>query len=100
MKHILAVFTIAAGAMILTFGGAQWYADTAAMPRYCEEPAATIARVSEILRDETPAKLSSKRPYVVAAKLIFLIPQADREPTEEYLARLRAEIGKTCRVKL
>lgn len=100
MKHIVAVFSIAAGALILIFSGAGWYADTTALPRYCDAPAATISRVGNILRDETPDELKSKRDYIVAAKLIFLVPQESNEPLTAYLGRLRARIENTCRVAL
>ena len=75
MRRILAVFLFTSVAMVLIFDAAEWYADTAALPRYCENPAAAVEQVREILSSPEPADGKPKRPYVVAAKLIFLVPR-------------------------
>lgn len=98
MRRILAVFFITGLAMLLIFDAAEWYADNSALPRYCENPAGTVERVREILSGAAPMGGNSKRPYVVAAKLIFLVPREDAEPMQSYLARLRRRISETCRV--
>jgi hypothetical protein len=98
MRRILAVFFITGAAMVLIFDAAQWYADNSALPRYCENPAGTVEHVREILSSATPLGEKSKRPYVVAAKLIFLVPRQEAEPLHTYLARLRRRISETCRV--
>lgn len=98
MRRILAVFFITGLAMLLIFDAAEWYADNSALPRYCENPAGTVERVREILSSAAPMGGNSKRPYVVAAKLIFLVPREDAEPMQSYLARLRRRISETCRV--
>ena len=98
MRRILAVFFITGVAMLLIFDAAEWYADNSALPRYCENPAGTVERVREILSSAAPMGGNSKRPYVVAAKLIFLVPREDAEPMRSYMARLRRRISETCRV--
>ncbi len=97
MRRILAVFFITSVAMLLIFDAAEWYADNSALPRYCENPAGTVEHVREILSSAAPMSGKSKRPYVVAAKLIFLVPREDAEPMQSYLARLQGRISETCR---
>ncbi len=87
MRRILAVFLLTSVAMLLIFDAAEWYADESALPRYCENPAGTVEHVREILSSAAPMDEKSKRPYVVATKLIFLVPRKDAEPVPSYLAR-------------
>jgi len=96
MRRILAVFLFTSVAMLLIFDAAEWYADTSALPRYCESPAETIAIVREILTSPTPVAGKSRRPYVVAAKLIFLVPREDAEPLQSYLKRVQVRISEKC----
>ncbi len=98
MRRILAVFFITGVVMVLIFDAAEWYADNSALPRYCENPAGTVEHVREILSGAGPPGGTSKRPYEVAAKLIFLVPRQDAEPLHAYLARLQRRISETCRV--
>ena len=98
MRRILAVFLFTSVAMVLIFDAAEWYADTAALPRYCENPAAAVEHVREILSSAEPLAGDSKRPYVIAAKLIFLVPREDAEPLQSYLSRLRRRISESCQV--
>ncbi len=98
-----ALFRLAVGfvaaALILTgiFDAAEWYAGQVSISRYCGNPDATLELVREILSEQRPASEGSTRPYVVAAKLIYLIPQKDGESLENYLARLRLSIAESCR---
>lgn len=98
MRRILAVFLFTSVAMVLIFDAAQWYADNAALPRYCENPAGAVELVREILSSADPAEGEPKRPYVIAAKLIFLVPREDAEPLQSYLSRLRRRISESCQV--
>lgn len=82
--------------MVLIFDAAEWYTDNSALPRYCADPAETVARVREILAGPGPAADESRRPYVVAAKLIFMVPRQEAEALPAYLARLRGRISETC----
>ena len=98
MRRILVVFLFTAVAMLLIFDAAEWYSDNSALPRYCENPAETVGHVREILSSATPVEGKSKRPYVVAAKLIFLVPRGDAEPMQSYLERLRRRISESCQI--
>ena len=99
MNKILVVFVVTAGLMLFIFDSADWYASNAALPRYCEKPEETVAIVHEILTSATPSAGKEKRPYIVAAKLIFLVPQLEGEPLDDYLFRLRQKISEVCGVR-
>lgn len=96
MKKLIIVFSLTALIMTLIFSFAGWYANNAALPRYCDNPGASISYVREILTSADPAGGQKRRPYIIAAKLIFLVPRDDGEATEAYLSRLREKIDETC----
>ena len=98
MRKILVVFGITAAVMLAVFGGADWYANNSALPRYCANPSQAVAIVEEILTSDTPGAGKERRPYIIAAKLIFLVPQEPDEPMEAYLIRLRQRISTSCGV--
>ncbi len=77
----------------------QWYAQNVAMPRYCDDPVATLEHVRLLLTKKTPAEdnFASRRPFIVAAKLLFLIPQSSDEGNEAYLLRVRRHLETQCR---
>jgi len=97
MHRIAIVFVVTAGVLWLVFGAAQQHADKTLVPRFCENPDEVIAKVELILTKKNPVGNSKKRPFIIAAKLIFLIPQMENEDVENYIARLRAHLDKTCR---
>lgn len=95
--RLLAGFLAAALVLIGVFDAAEWYAGQVSIPRYCASPDAAVERVRETLSEKRPASEAGTRPYVVAAKLIYLIPRKDGEPVDDYLARLRLSITESCR---
>ncbi len=98
MKRIAVVFALTAVTMFAVFHGAGWYANNAALPRYCDNPARAAAIVKEILTSPTPGQGEKRRPYIIAAKLIFLVPQEQGEAMPAYIERLGQRISKTCGV--
>ena len=90
-------FVAAALALTGIFSGAEWYADRVSMARYCDNPEAAAELVHRILTEARPADATATRPYVVAAKLLYLKPQREGEDTTAYVARLRGEIEGNCR---
>ena len=89
-------FVAAALVLIGVFDAAEWYAGKVSIPRYCGSPDATLELVREAVSERHPASEAGTRPYVVAAKLIYLIPQRDGEPVDDYLSRLRLRIAESC----
>ncbi len=90
-------FGIVTAALIAVFRFAEWRADTTLLTRYCDSPEAHVARVGRILMLEEPVEDAAKRPYIVAAKLIYLVPRRDGEGVDAYLRRLLDRIGRACR---
>ena len=84
--------------MLFIFNSADWYASNAALPRYCSNPTKSVEIVREILTSETPGEGRKRRPYIVAAKLIFLVPQQEGEAMDTYMLRLRTRISQSCGV--
>lgn len=74
----------------------KWYTGAVSLPRYCSNPADTMHYLEKVLTEETPAKNESRRPYLIAAKLIYLIPQGQDETVENYLDRLKVRLGEQC----
>ena len=75
---------------------AQWYGRTVSLPRYCEDPAGALAHLERILAEDRPAGDGSRRPYVVAAKLLFLLPREADEDRGRYLERVRRHLRVQC----
>lgn len=100
MHRAMIVFICAAAVMLGAFRYAGWYADNSAMPRYCANPLKNIKIVRKILTEEDPVGDDAKRAYVVAAKLVFLVPQTDGEDVDTYILRLQNEISQRCGQRL
>ena len=75
----------------------KWYTGAVSLPRYCKNPAVTMHYLEKVLTEETPAKDEARKPYLIAAKLIYLIPQQNSESVSDYLDRLKVRIGEQCR---
>jgi hypothetical protein len=76
---------------------AQWYATVVTLPRYCNEPVETLERVRQVLTERHPAGEGDRKPYIIAARLTFLVPQASDETVESYIERLQGFIDQQCR---
>nr|VFK01041.1 MAG: hypothetical protein BECKLFY1418A_GA0070994_11336 [Candidatus Kentron sp. LFY] len=75
----------------------QWYATEISMPRYCEDPDKSLALLRAVMSEARPAGDEARRPYLVAAKLLFLVPRDPDEPVPAYLARVRRHLDGHCR---
>ncbi len=96
MKRILIVFAVTGVALLSVFAGAEQYAERSTVPRFCADPSDVLDKVKLILTKEQPVGQGSKRPFIIAAKLIFVLPQKDNESTREYLERLQRHLDKIC----
>lgn len=75
----------------------QWYTQAVSLPRYCEDPAGTLVLLERVLTEERPAGSDARRPYLVAAKLIFIVPRDSNEELGRYLDRVHQHLIVTCR---
>ncbi|MCP4128153.1 MAG: hypothetical protein GY753_13960 [Gammaproteobacteria bacterium] len=75
---------------------AQWYSRNITMPRYCIDPGGTMGRVHQLLTENTPAGTGDRKPYIIAARLTFLLPRDSDEPLKDYLSRLQRYIDQQC----
>ncbi len=99
MRRILVVFALTAVVMLFIFNSADWYAKNSALPRYCADPRQAVEIVREIMTSPTPGAGKERRPYIIAAKLIFLVPQKEGENIDDYISRLRVKISQSCGVE-
>ncbi len=74
----------------------QWYSQSVTLPRFCEDPELAIHNLQEIITLRSPAGKQSRRPYIIAAKLIYLIPQQADESVQNYIHRVRRELNRRC----
>lgn len=76
----------------------KWYSTSVTLPRYCEDPALALHHLEEIITKPAPAgnTRESRRPYIIAAKLIYLVPRGSNESIENYLHRVRTELSMRC----
>ena len=75
----------------------KWYTGAVSLPRYCKNPVDTIHYLEKVLTEKMPAKDEARKPYLIAAKLIYLIPQQANESVPDYLDRLKIRLGEQCR---
>ena len=83
--------------MLAISSAAQWYSSSITLPRYCQDPAQTLVRVGKLLSERRPAGDGDRKPYIIAARLTFLIPRDPDEPLDGYLTRLQQHIDQQCR---
>jgi len=83
--------------MLLISAWARSYSEHVSLPRYCDDPQSTLMYLEQVLHAPRPAGDGSRRPYIIAAKLLFLLPRKPEETESAYLARVRKHIGDTCR---
>jgi len=75
---------------------AQWYSRNITMPRYCQDQMGVMERVQQVLTQKTPAGSGDRKPYIIAARLTFLVPRNSSEPLNDYLNRLQRYIDHQC----
>ncbi|MCF6211228.1 MAG: hypothetical protein L3J88_00270 [Gammaproteobacteria bacterium] len=83
--------------MLLISVWARWYGHQVSLPRYCENPQSTLQHLEKVIEEKRPAGDEARRPYIVAAKILFLLPRHLEEGQAAYLSRIRTYIQDTCR---
>ncbi len=74
----------------------KWYAQEVSIPRYCENPELSLRHLEKIIIDKQPAGEETRKPYIITAKLLFLLPRETEETVSAYLERVRIYINKHC----
>lgn len=93
---LMAIFVLAAAGFSLIFRAADWRAG-ALLSRYCDAPERHLAAMHQVLSGAAPAGEGTRRPFAIAAKLLFLAPRRPGEPVDAYIRRLRRRIQESCR---
>jgi len=83
-------------ALLAVSAFSQWYARSVSLPRYCDDPSRALTYLERILSEDRPAQDGPRRPYIVAAKLLFLVPREADEPQASYLQRVRHHLEAQC----
>ncbi|WP_426417642.1 hypothetical protein [Aestuariirhabdus sp. LZHN29] len=73
------------------------YTEEVSLPRYCEQREETLDYLHKVITQPRPAGEESRRPYLIAAKLLYLYPRDGDEPVETYLLRVGTLIDNHCR---
>jgi hypothetical protein len=76
--------------------GSSWYAEKVLMPRYCEDVPETMRLLEEVLTKERPAGASSRVPYLIVAKIVYLQPQRSSESIPSYIERMQLHLQRSC----
>lgn len=96
LRHTLPVIVATALLMLLVPSAIEWYGERVSLPRYCADPDQALHYLEANLRSERPAANAPRKPYLIAAKLLFLVPRKADEPVADYLQRVELEILKHC----
>lgn len=92
VRLVLVVFAV----LLLIFSASRWYAAQISLPRYCEQTELVLQRLAAINTESRPAGDQSRRDYIVAAKLEFLLPARSDEKVDAYLLRLKNLLAEKC----
>ncbi len=74
----------------------QSHIEEVSIPRYCENKTQTLRLLGAVLTKERPAGDEARRPYLVAAKLLHLLPQKNNETIIDYLNRVELYLLERC----
>lgn len=94
---VVAIFLIAALTMSFVFRSADQRSEQTLLPRYCDRPQEHLELVRRILTQPEPAGGEARRPYIVAAKILFIEPRRSDETVEAYMRRLGRRLAEVCR---
>lgn len=94
--HPLRIVSIVFMILIIISFCATWYARQVSMPRYCEDPDLTILHLQRLLNSKQPAGDDPRRPYIISAKLLFLVPQQSKETIPDYIKRVKIRLYEQC----
>jgi len=82
--------------LVLISFAARWYSQQVTLPRYCEDPDQALVYLQQIISETRPAGEASRRPYIIAAKLLFLLPRESNETDHVYIERVKQHLIIQC----
>lgn len=94
--HPLRVIIPVVVALLAISWWSRWYAGAVSVPRYCEDPGEALRLLERVVNEPEPAGDDARRPYLVAAKLLFLVPREGDEPVSRYLLRVERYLDSHC----
>ncbi len=96
VQLVLIIFLI----MIFISQAIKWYSQSVTLPRFCKDTELSLHHLQEVITRSTPAEnnYTSRKPYIIAAKLIYLVPQQANEPVADYINRVRKVLNRKCRL--
>ncbi|HHL45099.1 MAG TPA: hypothetical protein ENJ24_00860 [Gammaproteobacteria bacterium] len=94
--RLLPVIIVVTAVLLIIPVWLNWYSAAVSLPRYCTDPQQTLTHLQQILTEPRPAGEESRRPYLIAAKLLFLLPRQADESTEAYLRRVENYFQSRC----
>lgn len=98
IQRLFLVILVVAGIMLGIGHWAEWYAVQVSVPRFCRiERPVLMDRFLRIITKEHPAGDKKTRPYIIVAKLMFLVPRQAGETVAPYLARVENHLDGVCR---
>lgn len=97
LAGLVGVFVIAAGLLWFVTQMAEQRGAEVLLRRYCDDPVRHVALVKEILTEQEPAGTQKRRPYIIAAKLLYIVQRGANEPVQTYLERLHRSVVSACR---
>ncbi|MBT4329686.1 MAG: hypothetical protein HOD58_07150 [Gammaproteobacteria bacterium] len=97
LRQVLPVVAITALLMLSVSSSIEWYSANVSLPRYCADPQQALHYLESNLRDQRPAGDVPRKPYLIAAKLLFLVPRTSEESIPDYLDRVELKLLEHCR---
>ena len=92
LKVILPVTVI----LLLISSWIQWYSHEVSIPRYCNDPVHTLDHLEKVITETRPAGDNPRKLYLIAAKLLFLVPRQSNESVPQYLERVAFYLRTNC----
>ncbi len=94
--RLLPVVLVVTAVLLIIPVWLNWYSAAVSLPRYCADPQQTLMHLRQILTEPRPAGEKPRRPYLIAAKLLFLLPRQPEESTDDYLRRIENHLQNRC----
>ncbi len=97
IRYLILLVVVVTGIFWLVSRWAIWHGQGVSLPRYCTDIEGSLHTLKEVLEGaQAFESYEQRRPALVAAKLLYLIPQTSDETTDEYLDRLYRELRMQC----